>query len=251
MISLAGKNIWVIGASAGIGEALAAELARRGARMALSARNQKALEGLAAKLGGDHLPLPLDVTDRASLEVAKDRLVKEWGGIDIMVFVAGVYTPMHAYEIDEGKAKQTFAINFNGAFNAIAATVPAMLEKKQGQLVIFSSVAGFVGLPNSLAYGASKAALTNLAETMYLELTDKNITVQVVHPGFVKTRLTDQNEFNMPFLIEVEEAARRVANGMESGKFEIHFPRRFTYFMKFLRVIPYPAYFWITRKLLG
>lgn len=247
----AGRKIWLIGASAGIGEALAHELSQRGATLALSARNKEALERLGQALGGHPTILPFDATDRAAIEAAKNQLIKEWGSIDCMVYVAGVYTPMHAYEIDEAKANQTFTINFNGAFNALAATVPAMLEKQKGHVVIFSSVAGFIGLPNSLCYGASKAALTNMAETMYLELTDKKIKVQVVHPGFVKTRLTDQNEFKMPFLIEVKEAAKRVADGMQSNRFEIHFPRRFTYFMKFLRVLPYPAYFWITRKLLG
>lgn len=252
MMQISGKNIWVIGASAGIGEALSRELARRGARLALSARNAEALERLNTETGQQgHIVLPLDVTDRAALEAAKNQLVDQWGAIDMMVFVAGTYWPMRAYEMDEDKARQTFAVNFVGAFNATAAIIPPMLAKGAGRIVLFSSVAGFRGLPNGLAYGASKAALTHLAEVMKLDLEDKGIGVQVVHPGFVRTRLTDKNEFQMPFRIEPEEAARRVADGIESGRFEIHFPKRFTLFMKLLRILPYPLYFRMTRLLLG
>lgn len=253
MSAISGKNIWVIGASAGIGEALSRELARRGATLALSARNAEALERLKQDLGqGDtHQVLPLDVTDRAALEAAKDQLIARWGAIDMMIFVAGIYWPMRAFEMDEEKARQTFAVNFGGAFNATAAIIPPMLKAGAGRIVLFSSVAGFRGLPNGLAYGASKAALTHLAEVLKLDLADKGIGVQVVHPGFVRTRLTDKNEFQMPFRIEPEEAARRVAEGIESGRFEIHFPKRFTLFMKFLRILPYAAYFRMTRSLLG
>ena len=251
-MQISGRKIWVIGASAGIGEAVARELARQGAVLALSARNGAALEQIAVETGREGvLTLPLDVTDRQALEAAKDRLLAAWGAIDCMVFVAGVYHPMRADAIDEAKALQTFQINFIGAFQAVAAVLPSMLKAKAGNLVLFSSVAGFRGLPNSLVYGASKAALTNFTETLKLDLAEKNIGVQVVHPGFVKTRLTDKNEFQMPFLIEADEAARCVVNGMAGDSFEIHFPKRFTCFMKFMRLLPYPAYFWLTRKLLG
>lgn len=251
-MNISGKNIWVIGASAGIGAALAEELARRGARLAVSARSGEALEKLIAGLPQQgHITAPLDVTDPAALEAAKNRILAAFGSIDALVFVAGVYWPMRAFDIDAEKARQTFAINFTGAFNAVATALPEMLKKQAGQIVLFSSVAGFRGLPNGLAYGASKAALTNFAETLKLDLEDKGILVQVVHPGFVRTRLTDKNEFRMPFRIEPEEAARRVANGMEGGAFEIHFPRRFTWFMKWMRALPYSLYFPLTKKLLG
>lgn len=243
---LHGKTYWLIGASAGIGEALAKELTARGAKVILSARNAETLQKLVSEIGVDKATtLPLDVLDNAAVKKAASEII-----CDGMVYLAGTYTPMFSYEMDEAVARQTFEINFVGAFNTIAAELPKMIAKGAGHLVLFSSVAGFRGLPNGLTYGASKAALTNLAETLYLELTPKNIRVQVVHPGFVKTRLTDKNHFEMPFCITTEEAAKATADGMERDSFEIHYPKRFTYFMKWLRILPYPVYFWITKKLL-
>jgi len=250
--SFLGKRIWIIGASSGIGRALAEKLAREGAKLALSSRDGKALETLQRNLaGGVHISLALDTRDYPAIMMARDEIISRWGGFDILIFGAGIYTAMRAFEIDLEEAKRIFEINFTGALNAVTAALPPMLAAHQGRIVIISSVAAYRGLPNSLVYGASKAALTNFTETLYLDLKPRGIDVQLVSPGFVKTRMTDNNQFKMPALISPEEAADNILAGIKEGIFEIHFPKRFTFFMKLLRILPNNLYFLIARKFTG
>lgn len=243
------KRCWVVGASTGIGAALADLLAARGARVALSARRKEPLDSMAARYGKRRaLALPLDITQAAALEAAAKKIDMEWGGIDLVVPMAGDYKPMRAWELDLKVARNMIEVNLMGYLNILAAVIPRFMKQKGGTVALVSSVAGYRGLPKSLIYGPTKAAIINLAETMYMDLHDQGIGVVVINPGFVKTPLTDQNEFKMPNLITPEEAAREIVAGLEAGEFEIHFPKAFTRKLKFMRFLPYGTYFRTIRK---
>ncbi len=250
--SWAGKRVWIVGASSGIGAALARELAGRGARLAVSARSEDALRTLCAQLlGSGHRALRLDIADMAALRAAVDTLDSDWGGVDAVVFGAAAYEPMRAFAIDAEAGRRLLRINVEGTFNCIAASVPLLLRAGRGQIVVMASVAGYRGLPQALVYGASKAALINMTETLRLDLADRGIKVQLVNPGFVRTPLTAKNDFPMPAIVEPEQAARCIADGMESDRFEIHFPMRFTLVLKALRLLPYRLYFPLIRRITG
>lgn len=246
------RRCWIIGASTGIGAALAEALAERGARVAVSARRAEPLAGLAARIGKSRaLALALDITDAAALEAAAAKIAASWGGIDLVVVMAGEYKPMRAWELDLAAARTMVEVNLVGCFNALAAVIPRLLEQGSGTIALVSSVAGYRGLPRSLVYGPTKAAVINLAETLYLDLQPKGIGVCVVNPGFVRTPMTAVNEFRMPALIEPVEAAKEIVAGLEKGEFEIHFPKRFTRWLKLLRLLPYGRYFPAVRKATG
>jgi len=246
------QRCWIVGASTGIGAALADLLAAKGARVALSARRHEPLEAMSARYGKDRaLVLPLDITDAPALETAAKAIVDRWGGIDLVVPMAGEYKPMRAWELDLKVARTMVEVNLMGYLNIVAAVVPRMIAQKSGTIALVSSVAGFRGLPKSLIYGPTKAAIINLAETMYMDLAEKGVGVAVINPGFVKTPLTADNEFEMPNLISPEEAAREIVQGLEDGEFEIHFPKAFTRKLKFLRHLPYGMYFNLIRKSTG
>ncbi|MEX0958290.1 MAG: SDR family NAD(P)-dependent oxidoreductase [Burkholderiales bacterium] len=246
------QRVWVVGASTGIGRALAEALVGRGARVALTARSAGALEEIAAKApAGRTLVLPADVTRAEDLERAHAGILSQWAGLDLVVFLAGNHRPMRAWELDTGAVRDLFEINVFGVLNGLRAVLPGMLKQQRGALAIVSSVAGYRGLPTGLAYGATKAALINLAETLYLDLAPKGIGVFLINPGFVKTPLTDKNAFTMPALITPEQAAREMLRGFERGEFEMHFPKRFTRVMKLLRQLSYRLYFPAVRRFTG
>ena len=251
-LSWTDRKVWIVGASSGIGMALARGLAARGARLALSARSAEALKTLAVGLlGAGHRALPLDVLDAEAVARASQTLNEEWGGIDAVVLAAAAYTPMRAFALDLDAARTTVRVNIEGPLNCLAAVIPGMLSAGRGQIAIVASVAGYRGLPQALAYGASKAALINMAETLRLDLGERGIKVQVINPGFVRTPMTAQNEFKMPALMEPEQAARCIADGLESDRFEIHFPARFTLLLKLMRILPYRLYFPLVRRITG
>lgn len=243
-----GKRVWVIGASSGIGAALARALLTQGARVALSARNAHGLEQIAATPGATALVLPLDITDAAAMAPALQRVVAAWGGIDLVVWCAGSHHPVRAWELDAADARRLVDVNLNGVINGLPALVRQLLQQNSGGMAIVSSVAGYGGLPSALVYAATKAALINLAETLYLDLAPRGIGVYLINPGFVKTPLTDKNTFKMPALISADEAAREIIAGFARGSFEIHFPRRFTLWLKLLRLLPYRLYFALIHK---
>ena len=239
-----GRRVWLVGASSGIGAALARELARHGARLALSARGS--LEGLGIE---GALLLPCDATDRESLSAARNEILRQWGGVDLVVYLAGDYVPMGAADFDLDRAEKVIAVNFNGAMR-LAATVLADLQPGGGMAFV-ASVAGYRGLPRALAYGPGKAALIHFAECLHLDLAPRGIGVWLINPGFVATRLTAQNDFSMPALLTPEQAAVEILAGFAQGRFEIHFPRRFTRVMKLLALLPYGIYFPLVRRLTG
>ena len=229
------QRVWVIGASSGIGEALARQLASAGARLALSARREEALWKLAHE---QDRVFPLDVSDANAVADAHQAIVTEWGGIDLVIYCAGVYTPMRSWELDLDKALESMQINLAGVFNMLQPVIPEFLSRQSGCLCLVASVAGYTGLPKALAYGPFKAAMINLAQILYTDLAPKGIGVYLVNPGFVATRLTEQNDFTMPALIETETAAEAILAGFARGEFEIHFPKRFTWWLRRVSRLP-------------
>jgi len=260
-----GRRVWVIGASYGIGAAIARDLLARGAKVALSARKRNLLKALA---GGnrDALIAPLDVTDVASVHTAADAIERAWGGFDLALVVGGTHGEMRAHlglvvggravELDAphwnlAKARQLLEVNLHGVLNCVDAILPVLLRQGSGGIGIVSSVAGYVGLPKSLVYGASKAALINFAESLYGDLQPQGIGVYLINPGFVDTPLTQKNEFTMPALMKAEDAARLTLDEIAAGAFEIHYPKRFTRWLKLLRLLPYRLQFAAVRRATG
>lgn len=250
-----GKRVWIIGASSGIGHATALALAAHGAQVAVSARKREALDALAtsARSSAGAQPvivLPLDVTDAEAVRQAHGTLAAQ-GPLDFVLYCAGTYQALRAdaFSLDVTVAHQQ--VNYVGALNVLAVVLPAFVARGGGHVALTASVAGFRGLPQSLAYGPTKAALTNLAEVLYADLHDRGVGVSIVQPGFVETPLTAQNEFKMPALIKPEQAAAAMLDGWARGEFEIHFPKRFTFWMKLLRVLPYRLYFAAVRRVTG
>ncbi|MDB5894569.1 MAG: short-chain dehydrogenase [Rhodoferax sp.] len=244
-----GKTVWLVGASSGIGLATAQALHARGAKVVVSARDAKALDSFATAHPGS-VALPLDVTDTEAVARAS-RAVLAGGTLDAVVYCAGTYLPMRATDFDTAALMHHLAVNYSGALAVIQAVLPHFLARKAGHISLIASVAGYGGLPQSLAYGPTKAALINLAETLYLDLLDHGIGVHLICPGFVKTPLTAQNGFTMPALISPEQAADAMLLGWRKGEFETHFPKRFTGAMKALKWLPYGAYFWTVRRFTG
>lgn len=236
--------IWIVGASHGIGKALALELANRGHTVAVSARTKKDLDNLKSQLfGSGHLAVPLDVKDEKSIAKAQSQILKNWPHIDIVIFTAGIYQPMSFEDLDTKVAFETLDINTLGAIRLAEVVLPYFKKVGQGHFAALGSIAGYSGLPNSSAYGMSKAALTHMMECLKIDCGSSKLKIQLFSPGFVKTRLTDQNKFEMPDLITAEEAAVYIADGLNSKKFEIYFPRRFPLLLKFFRLFPYSLYF--------
>ncbi|MBS0347621.1 MAG: SDR family NAD(P)-dependent oxidoreductase [Proteobacteria bacterium] len=241
-----GRRVWLVGASSGIGAAMARELARRGARLALSARSADKLRALDIDAA---LLLPCDATDAASLARAHGALLAAWGGVDLVVYLAGDYVPMRASDFDLARAEQVVAVNFNGAMRLATTVLPTL--QAGGGIAFVASVAGYRGLPKALCYGPGKAALIHFAECLHLELAPQGIGVWLINPGFVQTRLTDRNDFTMPALLTPEQAANAAMDGLRTGNFEIHFPKRFTRVLKLLSLLPYRWYFPLIRRLTG
>lgn len=249
-----GKRVWLLGASSGIGAALARALLVQGARVAVSARSAGKLAAVVRDSPGG-LALPCDAADPASIALAWQTLQQHWGGVDVAIYIAGDYVPMRAWTLDMAAAQRMINVNLVGAMHFAACIVPHLLAQEKGrtggEIAFVASVAGYRGLPKSLVYGPTKAALINFAEALALDLQPRGVGVRLINPGFVATPLTAQNEFAMPALQSAEEAAAAIIAGYRSSAFEIHFPRRFTCFMKLLALLPARLYFPLIRRLTG
>lgn len=242
-----GRSVWIVGASSGIGRATAELLHAKGARVCVSARSAAPLQAFVAAHPGS-LALPLDATERDAVHAVAQQVVALQGGIDLVMYCAGTYRSMRADDsFNLAVALNHVQINYAGALLLLDAVLPTLRAQaaagRGGHISLVSSVAGFRGLPKSLAYGPTKAALTHLAEVLYLDLAPLKLGVSVIHPGFVATPLTAQNDFRMPALITPEVAALAIVNGWARGSFEMHFPKRFTLWLKGLRHLGYGAYF--------
>ena len=241
-----GRRVWLIGASAGIGAALAQALAKRGADLTLTARNSAALEELAAQFGAGVRLLVADVTDETELDAIFARFDSGDEPLpDIGIYLAGDYTPLDAAngETILPALHRMLAVNFSAGVGWSIRFAQRLLARQQRNapcgIALVASVAGYAGLPQALGYSPSKAALLRYTECLHLDLAPRGIGVWSINPGFVATRLTAQNDFKMPALISADEAAREIIEGLATGHFEIHFPKRFTRFMKLLSVLPY------------
>ena len=244
-----GKSVWLVGASSGIGQATAHALHQAGARVFVSARNADALQAFTASHPGS-TAIALDVTDRQAVDAAARKVLAS-GPLDLMLYCAGYYKAMRATDFSLDEMLQHNQVNYVGAVQVLGAVLPGMLARRAGHVSLISSVAGYRGLPQSVAYGPTKAALINLAETLYVDLQDHHIGVSLVCPGFVETPLTAQNKFTMPGLINPAQAAVAILKGWGQGQFEIHFPKRFTLWMKALALLPARLYFPLIRRFTG
>ncbi|WP_121060583.1 SDR family NAD(P)-dependent oxidoreductase [Chachezhania antarctica] len=233
-----GKRYWLVGASDGLGAALAQIMAEAGAEVILSARSADRLTELADRLPGRVTAVPMDVTDQAAVDAATD----EVGEIDGIVHLAGVYWPMKATEWQREQAVAMADVNFTGMVRVLGAVVPGMVARDRGHVVIVGSLAGFRGLPGALGYGATKAAAMSLAETMALDLHGTGVEVQLANPGFIRTRLTDKNTFQMPFLMEPDEAAQVLFKHMNSRRFQRSYPTLFSWVFRLARFLPEAIY---------
>jgi NADP-dependent 3-hydroxy acid dehydrogenase YdfG len=248
-----GRRVWLVGASSGIGLACAKALNAAGANVIVSAREVGALTEWAETCNKEGLPvelMALDVTDALQVKYVA-RQVATGGPLDFVLYCAGHYRAQRATEFDLKDMLLHQDVNYNGMLRVLDAVLPMFLQQGCGHISLVSSVAGWRGLPNGLAYGPTKAAMTHLAETLYMDLQDKGIGVSVINPGFVATPLTAQNNFQMPALISPEEAAKAMLAGWSEGLFDIHFPKRFTAWLKLLRLLPYRIYFALVRRFTG
>jgi short-subunit dehydrogenase len=235
-----GECIWIIGASSGIGRALAVHLHHHGAELILSARSADALQKLNAELGGKHHIIPCDVGEPATLEAAKQALQQMTPRVDRIIHLAALYEPMPLHALDMEKVAAIVQVNLVGTFALVHTVLPMLKAQGNGQLALCGSVAGYIGLPNGQPYSATKAAVTNLAESLRAEC-PSSIDIKLISPGFVRTALTAKNSFSMPMLMEPEDAAKAIAKGLKSSAFEIHFPKAFTCILKLLQRLPYWA----------
>ncbi|MCF8209596.1 MAG: SDR family NAD(P)-dependent oxidoreductase [Rhodoferax sp.] len=242
-----GKTVWIVGASTGIGRATAERLHGLGAQVVVSARKAQALADFVQSHAGS-AALVLDVTDPDAVRAAAQQLLKA-GPLDCVVYCAGHYQPMRADRMNLADMLRHNAVNYQGALFLLDAVLPALLARGAGHISLVGSVAGYRGLPQSLAYGPTKAALINLAETLYLDLRDRGIGISLINPGFVQTPLTAANAFEMPALLTPDQAAAAMLRGWSQGAFEIHFPKRFTLWLKVLRLLPTRLYFYLARQI--
>jgi len=233
------KRYWLVGASEGLGRALAERLSRAGVELVLSARNRERLEDLAQTLPGRALVVPVDVRDAASVREAAHAA----GAFDGVVYLAGVYWPQAAQDWNAEQVEAMCDINFTGAARVMGAVVPAMVERGAGHLVLTGSLAGFRGLPGAIGYGASKAGLMHLAETMRADLRGTGVEVQLLNPGFIRTRLTDRNSFTMPFIMTPEAAAAEMFDHMGTNHFKKSFPMLFSWVFRLSQFLPDWAYY--------
>jgi short-subunit dehydrogenase len=242
------KIIWITGASSGIGKALAIKFAEKGWIVAASARRESLLEDL-NKFNPNIYSFPLDVTEIENCKLIANKIIEKFGGIDICVFGTGMHDPKSEKRFNLNKIREIMEVNYFGTMNSINSIYEYFSEKKNGQISIISSVAGYRGLPAAGAYCASKAALTSYAESLNFDMKMKNVRVSLISPGFIKTPMTDQNDFPMPMIKSPEFAANEIFKGLtEKKSFEIHFPKAFTYFLKFLQILPSSIYFKLVSK---
>ena len=243
------KVIWITGASSGIGKALALKFADNGWKVAISARRENLLNEI-SESNENIKSFPLDVTDKVKCKEVFDQIKNHYGDIDICFFSTGTWNPKTEKDIDLEQIENVFKVNFFGTVNSIKAVEQHFKNKMDGIITIVSSIAGYRGLPNSTGYGPSKSALNNLAESLYFDFGRYNVRICLVSPGFIKTPMTDKNDFKMPFLKTPEFAADEIYKGLINKKiFEIHFPKELTLTLKLFSFFPSKLYFYLVKKL--
>ena len=242
------KVIWITGASTGIGRALAIKFAEKGWIVAASARRENLLKEL-NQINKNIYPFPVDVTNIDQCKIVSKEILEQFKNIEICVFCTGMHDPKSEKEFNLEKIRKIMEVNYFGVMNSINSIYSYYNNKKSGQISIVSSVAGYRGLPAAGAYCASKSALTSFTESLHFEMRKKNVRVSLISPGFIKTPMTDQNDFPMPMIKSPEFAAEQIFSGLiKKNSFEIHFPKAFTFIMKILRILPNSVYFWLVEK---
>ena len=244
------KKVWITGASSGIGRAVAEKFARENWIVAISARRFELLNELAKNK--NIFSYPMDVTNSVKTQEVFNKIINDFGNIDLCIFCSGTYERKLEKEINIKSMELTMEVNFFGTVNCIKAVEKYFKDRKNGHISIVSSIAGYRGLPKSSGYGPSKAALSNLAESLYFDFKRYNIRVSLISPGFIKTPMTDKNEFHMPFIKSPEFAANKIYDGLvKSNNFEITFPKQLTIIFKFLKILPNKIYLFLVTKILG
>jgi len=242
------KVIWITGASTGIGRALAIKFAEKGWIVAASARRENLLKEL-NQINKNIYPFPVDVTNIDQCKIVSKDILEQFKNIEICVFCTGMHDPKSEKEFNLEKIRKIMEVNYFGVMNSINSIYSYYNNKKSGQISIVSSVAGYRGLPAAGAYCASKSALTSFTESLHFEMRKKSVRVSLISPGFIKTPMTDQNDFPMPMIKSPEFAAEQIYSGLiKKNSFEIHFPKAFTFIMKILRILPNSVYFWLVEK---
>lgn len=242
------ENIWIIGASSGIGKELAIRMSKYGANLILSARNENALVELNNKLGGNNQIFPLDVADSVAMKEVIGKIFAQNKSIDRIIFMAALYDPKSIKEIKKDFVPQLMQVNLIAPINLAIDVLPYLEKQTKSQMVFCCSVAGYTGLPIGQPYSSSKAGLINFVESLCAESPD-NIDIKIINPGFVKTPMTDMNRFKMPMIVSSQDAADRIIMGLDSKSFEIYFPTLFVLITKFLRILPYKIKLYLTRKI--
>tara|TARA_B100000123_G_scaffold269822_1_gene246619 strand:+ start:16 stop:774 length:759 start_codon:yes stop_codon:yes gene_type:complete len=246
---MSNKVIWITGASTGIGKALALKFSKNGWIVAISARRKELLEEISSS-NENIYSFPLDVTKIDECNKVFSEIKNKFNNIDICVFSTGTWNPKKEKEIDVEQIENVMKVNFFGTLNSIKCVENYYKESRKGHISIVSSIAGYRGLPNSTGYGPSKSALNNLAESLYFDFGRYNVRISLISPGFIKTPMTDKNDFKMPFLKSTEYAADKIYNGLvNSNVFEIHFPKQLTLILKILKILPNWLYLWLVKKL--
>ena len=242
------KVIWITGASTGIGKALAIKFAEKGWIVAASARRENLLKDL-NQINKNIYPFPLDVTNTEQCKIVSKNILEQLKNVEISVFCTGIHDPKSEKQFNLEKIRKIMEVNFFGVMNSINSIYSYYNNKKSGQISIVSSVAGYRGLPAAGAYCASKSALTSFTESLHFEMRKKNVRISLISPGFIKTPMTDLNDFPMPMIKTPEFAAEQIYNGLiKKNNFEIHFPKAFTFIMKILKILPNNIYFWLVDK---
>ena len=243
------KVVWITGASSGIGKSLALKFAKEGWNVAISARRENLLNEI-SESNENIKSFPLDVTDKIKCKEVFNKIKDQFGNIDICFFSTGTWSPKKERDIDVEQIENVFKVNFFGTLNCIKAIEEHFKNKKDGTITIVSSIAGYRGLPNTTGYGPSKSALISLAESLYFDFERYNVRVCLVSPGFIKTPMTDKNEFKMPFLKTSEFAADKIYEGLvNKNNFEIHFPKELTLTLKLFKILPSKIYFYLVKKM--
>ncbi len=246
---MSNKVIWITGASTGIGKALALKFSKNGWIVAISARRKELLEEISSS-NENMYSFPLDVTKIEECNKVFSEIKNKFNNIDICVFSTGTWNPKKEKEIDVEQIENVMKVNFFGTLNSIKCVEKYYKDSRKGHISIVSSIAGYRGLPNSTGYGPSKSALNNLAESLYFDFGRYNVRISLISPGFIKTPMTDKNDFKMPFLKSTEYAADKIYNGLvNSNVFEIHFPKQLTLILKIFKILPNWLYLWLVKKL--
>jgi short-subunit dehydrogenase len=243
-----GHRVWLVGASSGIGAALAQDLLARGARVVVSARREETLKSVVAGHPNGHVHA-FDVMQAAAWPIALAHVEQILGEVDLVVLGAARYDPQHSWEIDLATVQASYELNVVSMYTGLHTLVPYLLKKPGRGVALISSISGYTGLPRALVYGATKAALQNLTETLYFELAPKGVSIYLINPGFVQTPMTAANDFHMPSLITPEQAAKAIVSGFEKGLFEIAFPKAFATSLRWVARLPYKLRFWLLHRM--